>query len=131
MIESTDTKIGGGEAEKKYKSLQLVERAFDDVKNHIKIRPVFHYKESRIKGHIFSCFMSYLLLHQFRESTKELLKKHTLDDLLTELTCIHKSYFKIDKFILEKVTELNYFRLKGERLWNTFVYRLKPTEVCT
>ena len=107
MIESTDTKIGGGEAEKKYKSLQLVERAFDDVKNHIKIRPVFHYKESRIKGHIFSCFMSYLLLHQFRESTKELLKKHTLDDLLTELTCIHKSYFKIDKFILEKVTELN------------------------
>lgn len=49
MIETTDIKLTGNEAEKKYKDLQLVERAFDAVKNIIEIRPVFHYKETRIK----------------------------------------------------------------------------------
>ena len=107
MVESTKKELSGEEAEKKYKSLQLVERAFDCVKNHIEIRPVFHYKESRIKGHIFSCFMSYYLLHKFKQQTKELLKVSTLDELLTELKCIKKVYFKLDKFCLEKINALS------------------------
>ena len=106
MVESTKKELSGEEAEKKYKSLQLVERAFDCVKNHIEIRPVFHYKETRIKGHIFSCFMSYYLLHKFKQQTKELLKSNTLDELLTELKCIKKVNFKIDKFVLEKINTL-------------------------
>ncbi|MEK6659243.1 MAG: IS1634 family transposase [Campylobacterota bacterium] len=104
MIETTNTKLVGDQAERTYKSLQLVERAFDSLKNHLEIRPVFHYKESRIKGHIFSCFMAYYLLHKFKQQTKELLTNNSLDDLLTELKCIKKTYFKLDKFILEKIT---------------------------
>ena len=107
MIESTKTELCGKDLEGKYKSLQLVERVFDSVKNHIEIRPVFHYKEERIKGHIFSCFMSYFLLHKFKEKTKDLLKTNTLDDLLTELKCIKKVYFKLDKCLLEKINTLN------------------------
>jgi len=107
MVESTNIKIEGSELENKYKSLQLVERAFDSVKNHIEIRPVFHYKESRIRGHVFSCFMSYLLLHQFKENVSDLLKQHTLDNLLSELQCIHQAYFEIRGCLLKKVTVLN------------------------
>ena len=107
MIESTNTEIKWIDAESKYKSLQLVERAFDDVKNHIEIRPVFHYKETRIKWHIFTCFMSYYLLHKFREKTKELFKNNTLDTLLTELKCIKKTYFKLWNFLFDKINKLN------------------------
>ncbi|MFH0755576.1 MAG: hypothetical protein V1910_02850, partial [bacterium] len=53
------------------------------------------------------CFMAYYLLHFFREKTKELLKEHTLDNLLTELKCIQKSYFKIGNFNFAKITKLN------------------------
>jgi transposase len=118
MIETTKTKLKGNEAEKKYKSLQLVERAFNSVKNHIELRPVFHYKETRIKGHIFSCFMSYYLLHKFKEKTSELIKEYSLDSLLTELKCVKKSYFKINKFHFEKITQLNELQKK---LFNLFV----------
>ena len=107
MIESTNAEIEWKEAENKYKSLQLVERAFDDVKNHIEIRPVFHYKESRIKWHIFTCFMSYYLLHKFREKTRDMLKMDTLDTLLTELKCIKKTYFKLWNFLFDKINKLN------------------------
>jgi hypothetical protein len=51
--------------------------------------------------------MSYYLLHKFKEKTQELLKDNTLDTLLTELQCIHKTYFKIDKFIFDKISKLN------------------------
>lgn len=121
MIESTNTEKSGEEIEQTYKNLQMVERAFDDVKNHIEIRPVFHYKESRIKGHIFSCFLSYYLLHAFRKNTAALLKSYSLDTLLTELRDIKKAYFKINCFAFEKISNLsdlqkNILSLSGVRV---------------
>lgn len=107
MIETSCVEIEKVMAQTKYKSLQFVERAFNDIKNHIQIRPVFHYKAARIKGHIFTCFMAYYLLHLFKEKTKELLKDHSLDDLLSELKCVQKSYFKIGNFNFAKIVKLN------------------------
>lgn len=40
-----------------YKTLQIIERGFKDLKNLISIRPIYHYKEERIKAHIFVCFL--------------------------------------------------------------------------
>lgn len=106
MLESTNIQRTTENIEKTYKSLQLVERVFDEVKNRIEIRPVFHFKEPRIKGHIFSCFLAYYLLHAFRQNTKELLTKYSLDTLLTELRDIKKSYFKLNCFAFEKISQL-------------------------
>ena len=107
MIESTSPYTSGEDAVKQYKDLQLVERAFDSVKNHIQLRPVFHYKLSRIKGHIFSCFMSYFLLHKFKQQCSELLTTHTLDELLSELRRIHKVYLKIQGVYIDKLTNIS------------------------
>lgn len=106
MLETSCLEIDKEQVQIKYKSLQIVERAFDDFKNRIQIRPVFHYKASRIKGHVFTCFMAYYLLNLFREKTKELLKENSLSDLLTELKCIKKSYFKIGNLNIVKITKL-------------------------
>ncbi len=107
MIESSDTNTDGKELQTSYKSLQFVERAFDDVKNLIEIRPVFHYTEKRIKGHIFSCFMSYYLLYIFKRKVEDLLLEYTLDELFTELKMIQKSYLKVHSVLIEKLSELN------------------------
>ena len=107
MIESTNKKIKEEKSVDQYKDLQLVERAFDSVKNHIEIRPVFHYKESRIKGHIFSCFMSYFLLHKFKQEIQELLKESTLDEILTQTKLIQKTCFRIGNFCFDKIVNLS------------------------
>ncbi len=44
-----------------YKSLQFVERGFRDLKSNINIRPIFHFKEERIKAHIFLAFLSLIV----------------------------------------------------------------------
>ena len=41
-----------------YQSLQTIERGFRDLKSLISIRPVFHFKQERIKAHIFVCFLA-------------------------------------------------------------------------
>lgn len=105
MVESTVMNKSWEEIEQTYKNLQYVERAFDCVKNLIEIRPVFHYKDSRVKGHIVICFFSYYLLFQFKKLCREQLKIHTLDKLLTELRSISKSYFEIQKISISKVVK--------------------------
>jgi transposase len=41
-----------------YQDLIKVERSFRDLKTHIEIRPMRHWRERRIKSHIFLCFLS-------------------------------------------------------------------------
>lgn len=44
-----------------YKSLWEVENAFREVKDFLKIRPIYHHNGERVRGHIFVCFLAYLL----------------------------------------------------------------------
>src|SRR5690554_1141287 len=45
-----------------YKNLSKVENAFKIIKNDLDIRPMFHRKESRVKGHVYICVISYFLM---------------------------------------------------------------------
>lgn len=49
-----------------YKRLHLVERAFRYLKTDLQIRPLFHWKDRRIKGHVFVCYLAYLVEQQMR-----------------------------------------------------------------
>lgn len=44
-----------------YKTLQFVERGFRDLKSQINIRPIFHFKEERIKAHIMVCVLTLMV----------------------------------------------------------------------
>ena len=43
-----------------YKSLWEVEDAFGEMKGTLRVRPMFHWSDSRIVGHLVLCFMAYL-----------------------------------------------------------------------
>lgn len=44
-----------------YKSLQNIERGFRDLKSLITVQPIFHYKEQRIRAHVFTCFLALVI----------------------------------------------------------------------
>jgi transposase len=46
---------------KRYIQLTDVEWAFRITKDELRIRPIWHQKESRVKGHILICFLAYVL----------------------------------------------------------------------
>ena len=43
-----------------YKTLWIVEDAFGEVKGSLRSRPMFHWKDERIVGHLVLCFLAYL-----------------------------------------------------------------------
>ena len=43
-----------------YKSLWIVEDAFGEIKGNLKARPVFHWSDHNIVGHLTMCFLAYL-----------------------------------------------------------------------
>lgn len=44
-----------------YKDLWRVERAFREIKSSLDLRPVYHWKDSRVRGHIMICFLALVL----------------------------------------------------------------------
>jgi transposase len=59
-----------------YKTLWIVEDAFGELKGTLRARPVFHWTDNRIIGHLVLCFMAYYceahLTHSLRIKNKNL-----------------------------------------------------------
>jgi hypothetical protein len=57
-----------------YKALTTVERAFRTLKTvNLKIRPIHHRTEDRVRAHIFLCVLAYYVEWHMREAWRELL----------------------------------------------------------
>ena len=57
-----------------YKSLAHVERAFRSIKTiDLKVRPIHHHLEGRVRAHIFLCMLAYYVEWHMREAWRELM----------------------------------------------------------
>jgi len=61
FVLQTSTDLSREKVAQAYKSLWMIEHAFRDLKDIFKIRPIFHWTPSRVRGHIFICFLAFLL----------------------------------------------------------------------
>jgi transposase len=59
------------ETVKAYKKLAKVEQAFRSLKSiDLKVRPIYHYRDHRVKAHIFLCMLSYYVEWYMRRSAR-------------------------------------------------------------
>ena len=86
-----------------YRTLTQVENAFNEIKNFIKLRPIRHYTDIRVKGHVAVCVIAYLI---------ESILDNILSQSLMKITA--KKAFEILSPL--KVVELN---LAGKILYKT------------
>lgn len=62
------------EAVRAYKDLTQVEQAFRSLKTvDLKLRPVFHYREDRVRAHVFLCMLAYYVEWHMRRSLAPIL----------------------------------------------------------
>lgn len=67
-------KLTAEEVVHSYKSLSRVERAFRTLKGvDLKIRPIHHWLEKRVRAHIFLCMLAYYVEWHLRESWKSMI----------------------------------------------------------
>ena len=75
--------LPAGDAVRHYKSLAHVERAFRCLKGiDLRIRPIFHRKESRVRAHIFLCMLAYYVEWHLRKALAPILFEDEEIDLL-------------------------------------------------
>ncbi len=67
-------KLAATEVVQTYKSLSHVEQAFRCIKtSDLKIRPIFHYLEARVRAHVFICFLAYYVEWHMRQKLAPIL----------------------------------------------------------
>ena len=66
---------------KKYNELWNVEAAFRVTKHDLKVRPVYHWKPSRIKAHIAICFTAYALVKNLEYRVRLQYKKLSIEKI--------------------------------------------------
>ncbi len=71
------------ETVKAYKGLSKVEQAFRCLKTiDLKVRPIYHYLDHRVKAHIFLCFLAYYVEWHMREALAPILFEEVDNDLI-------------------------------------------------
>jgi len=104
MVLRTDSeKLSTAEVALGYRTLTQVEAAFKEIKDFIKLRPIRHWTDLRVKGHVAVCVMAYLI-------------ESILDNLLTQSKIRMTARRALDLFSSLTVVKLN---LAGKQLYKT------------
>ena len=81
LLRTSDATMTGEDLAAAYKQLLHVERGWRDMKSSLGLRPVFHYREDRIRGHVQLCWLALLLIRVVENATADTWRntRHELD----------------------------------------------------
>ena len=71
LLRTSDLTLTPDDLAAAYKQLLAVERGWRDFKGALGLRPVFHYREDRIRAHIQLCWLALLLLRVIENATSD------------------------------------------------------------
>jgi len=81
LLRTSDTTLTPDDLAAAYKQLLQVERGWRDMKGALGLRPVFHYREDRIRAHVQLCWLALLLIRVVENATDDTWRnvRHELD----------------------------------------------------
>jgi hypothetical protein len=81
LLRTSDLTLTPEDLAAAYKQLLAVERGWRDLKAALGLRPVFHYREDRIRGHVQLCWLALLLIRVIENATHDTWRnlRHELD----------------------------------------------------
>lgn len=95
----TNCQLDSHQVAEAYKTLWRVERAFRELKSGLELRPVYHWNDSRVRGHVMVCFLALVLessLIRFLQKDSKARYLDVMSDLAKlhaiEMTCREKTY---------------------------------------
>jgi Transposase DDE domain len=69
LLRTSDDTLSPSDLALAYKQLYEVERGWRDLKGALRLRPVFHYREDRIRAHVQLCWLALLLIRTVEHTT--------------------------------------------------------------
>lgn len=90
-IVTNDYELTDDELLHQYSNLWQVEESFRITKHDLKVRPIYHYKEERIKAHLAISFMAYTLVRHLEHKVRLQYKKLSPNAIKTALLGVQES----------------------------------------
>lgn len=90
----TNTNFSTKETIQRYKELVFIENSFRLSKTFLKMRPVYHYKSSRVRGHVSLCYLALCLIKYAEKILKNKNINISPDVLREELMSIQSSFIR-------------------------------------
>jgi transposase len=108
----------------KYKELWKIEESFRLMKSQLEVRPMFHWSDKRISGHLMLCFLAFVVMRELERKTKEYGIKNSLGKMLKALSELQVSELdsKGEHYLLRsKVPQL------AERIFKAMKMKVPPS----
>lgn len=102
-ISTNNATLGTTEVLEQYKQLYKIEHSFRTFKSHLETRPMFHWTDTRIEGHICLCYIAFALQNHVLQKVNKL--KHTLSE-----KSLRETLDKMQVSLLQHNTEQVYLR---------------------
>lgn len=110
------------ELRNRYKDLKYVEQTFRTMKTtDIQTRPIRHFNEPQVRGHIFACFLAYRVIWELRQRLAPVLERDpdnncceagSLAEVWRELVGITVARIKVNGKTLTKLSKINAYAKK-------------------
>jgi len=90
----TNTELPPREVACAYKGLWQVEQAFRVLKTPLELRPIYHWTERRVRGHVMVCFLAFVLRQLLRTRLDKLGWQGSFTELLSSLGRVRVSLLR-------------------------------------
>ena len=106
FILTTNTKLKAKEVVSRYRDLWQCESGFRSLKSELELQPLFHWKERRIRSHVFICFMALIFKNMLLKKMREIDSQVSYLNVLRDLKRLRAMTIKIHKKTLVVRTEV-------------------------
>lgn len=96
VLKTNNRSLSAEEVVMAYKDLWRVEQAFREVKSGLDLRPIFHWTEPRVRGHIMVCFLAFLLQSALRRRLEEEKSEVPYVELIHDLKQVRAFELELD-----------------------------------
>jgi len=107
ILQTDVADLSAPEVIQSYKDLRLLEDAFKDMKDFLKLRPLYHYDEKHVRGHVFVCVLAYLVGRILENKLAAANLAATMQSVLEELEEIQLVDISFpDGLVVQKLTHV-------------------------
>jgi transposase len=103
----SNSKLDSMELVYTYKDLNQIERHFRSLKSDIEVGPIFHWTESRIRAHIFVCFLALQIKVALTKAIKSISKDLSYSEVMRDVRKIKAVTFRVKDLDLTMRTDLS------------------------
>jgi transposase len=113
---SSDPELSEAEIVKRYFEKDIIEKTFRVLKSVLGLGPVRHWLQNRVNGHLYVCYLAYLLLALLQRKLVD--KDIPVLQALDELKYVYKVITKegVEKLVATTKTQKKVLRLLGVKL---------------